>query len=502
MSNSLASSKRLTRAQLEAEAKKRGLPIPPPRKPLDCETAPPWFHSHQLAAWNLKTQISIIAAGWQSGKTVALPPWLLREIQRHGPGDYGAFSSTFKLLNRKFLPELKKTFGPLCEWRASDQQFHFTPSGSAKLWGASWDKSPTVIQLGYTENPDSIESATLKAAVWDEPGQKLVPEQSFDTIQSRLMVHRGRMMLASRFYQAGWFERMAREGLAGDTKAGVVSFPSWANPVNPPQGDPYWEDLQRRLPSWKFAIFYEGRFERPAGAVYDCFDTRRHTLPAFRVPDHWKRFMGIDFGTVHTAAVFVAEEKRSDADEVTGRYIIYREYPLSGWGSKPTGEHVQAMLKGEPRIPVAYGGWHGEGDSREAFAKNGLPVREPLINEVEAGITKVYSLLGTDRLLVTRDCPRTIDQLSNYSYELGPDDEPIPGKINNKSIWHLCDSARYVCSAFPDGEGSGGVRGYTFGKKTPAGRWFAGPATVQVGQWEDEGDEDDDAPPILGRWHP
>ncbi len=135
--------------------------------------------------------------------TVFLPRWLRREIQRKGPGDYGAFSSTYRLLSRKFLPELKTEFKDIADFRASDQQFVLNTTGSQKMFGSKWDGSPTIIQLGHAENPDTLESATLKAVAWDEPGQRLVPEQSFRTVQSRLMVNRGRMCLASRPYESG-----------------------------------------------------------------------------------------------------------------------------------------------------------------------------------------------------------------------------------------------------------------------------------------------------------
>ena len=165
---------------------------------VDCEKPPEWFHGDQLRAWNSDATILAICAGWQSGKTVFLPPWLKREIQRKGPGDYGAFSSTYRLLDRKFLPLLKEEFEGFATWHNGSQRFIFIEEGSRALWGDKWNGKPTIIQLGHAENPDSLESATLKAVAWDECGQRLVPKESFETVESRLMVNRGRMCLASR----------------------------------------------------------------------------------------------------------------------------------------------------------------------------------------------------------------------------------------------------------------------------------------------------------------
>jgi hypothetical protein len=404
---------------------------------LDLERHPSWFHSFQKLGWRSDKPIVAICAGWQSGKTVFLPPWLAREIQRCGPGDYGAFSSTFKLLDRKFLPELKKEFRDLAIYKVSDKQFHFTEAGSRKIWGDDWNGDPTIIQLGCAEIPESIESATMKAAVWDEPGQRLVPKASFETVQSRLMANRGRLALASRPYESGWYEELVNEGLSDpDGHIEVVNFPSWANPVNPPIDDPYWGRIRSKMPTWKFTVYYEGRFTRPLGLIYDCFDYDRDTCDDIvPIPEHWKIYPGVDFGPVNTAGILIAEDPYTKELFGVGEY--HKGY------KRTVSEHVKE-LKGQHKCSVGAGGSHQESGWREASAAAGLYLDEPPETNVDVQIQCVYEQLATHNLRFFRKaCERTIADIQVYSREVDDNGE-VQDEIADKAKWHLMDALRYI----------------------------------------------------------
>src|ERR1035437_2728169 len=272
----------LSRAQRDclAEMRRRGL-FPTSGTEEQYEDARPYpLHEYQEMTLAATEPIVCVCAGWQSGKTVTLPEWLKREIKSRGPGDYGAFSSTYKLLDTKFLPELLKTFDGLADFQESKQKFVFTEIGNKRIHGAGWNGRPTVIRLGHSQNPDSLESSTLKGVAWDECGQRLIPKQSYDTVRSRLMANRGRMILASRPYEMGWFEKLVT---GDDPDVRVINFPSWANPINPAKDDPYWDKIRAEMPAWRFIMQYEGRFTMPAGLIYDCFNYEEDTCNDFDV---------------------------------------------------------------------------------------------------------------------------------------------------------------------------------------------------------------------------
>jgi hypothetical protein len=381
-----------------------------------------------------------ICAGWQSGKTVLLPYWLLREMQRCGPGDYGAFSSTYKLLNRKFLPELKKCFNTLAQFRSVDQQFIFTAEGNRLIHGPAWSGEPTVVQLGYAENPDSLESATLKGVAWDECGQRLVPEQSFHTVKSRLMANRGRMCLASRPYESNWFERLVTQERS-DTF--VVSFASWDNPVNPAEDDPYWDQIRQEMPEWRVTMQYGGRYTMPAGLIYDCFDYEQNTCDDFDVSG-LPVYPGMDFGKINTAGLAVADDPSSGILYVIGEYhaAAKRDYP----------EHVASMnaltrprAGGKAYSPGCGGNKHGEDGWREAFRMHGLPLSEPPENNIDVQIQGVWSLISQRKLVFFRQGAReTIQDLQHYSHKVDVDGNVLP-VIEDDQKQHRLAALRYIC---------------------------------------------------------
>lgn len=415
----------------------------PSEPPLDAETPPSWFHPAQLRAWDDNRPIVAICAGWQSGKTVLLPHWLKREIQRKGPGDYGAFSSTYKLLNRKFLPELKKCFRELADFRAGDQQFVFTDRGSRLLHGAGWNGEPTVIQLGHAEHPDSLESATLKAVVWDECGQRLVPKQSYDTVKSRLMVNRGRMCLASKPYESGWFETLVTKRSEG---VGVVSFASWENPENPPADDPYWETIRAEMPEWRVDMQYGGVFTMPAGLIYNCFDNEKNICEDFDIfaayPDA-RLYPGMDFGKINTAAVGVADVPSINTIFVFGEYHagVKKDYSEH---IKDIREMTNACARGRSFQPGCGGNKHGEDGWREAYRMHGLPLDEPPENNIDVQIQGVWSQMNQRRLVFFRNGAReTIEDVKHYSNKVDEDGNVLP-IIEDDHKWHRLAALRYI----------------------------------------------------------
>src|SRR5262245_3474206 len=67
-------------------------------------------HRGQRRALFSPKRFVLVLAGWQSGKTVIGPPWLLKEIAACGPGDYLVASPTYPLMTKKVLPEFLRLF--------------------------------------------------------------------------------------------------------------------------------------------------------------------------------------------------------------------------------------------------------------------------------------------------------------------------------------------------------------------------------------------------------
>lgn len=396
----------------------------------------------QEAIWS-EAQINLVLAGTQGGKTAIGPLWMLQEMKACGPGDYLVVGPTFSLLEIKAIPEFLRLFKSslnLGDYVSSPvRKFTLSEHGERFLFGSK-QLTPTNVYFGYGSNPDSLESSTAKAAWLDEAGQKEFRADSWEAIRRRLSIAQGRILITTTPYNLGWLKTRIydkRDDPLASIK--VVNFPSTANPKFPIAE---FERARRELPPWKFNMFYRGLFERPAGMIYGSF-TEKNKMPWFEIPESWPRFLGLDFGGVNTAAIFLAREMDSHGQPTAPpRYFAYREYHKGGKTAK---QHAESILLNEPRMPTAFGGSKSEGQWRQEFASGGLGINPPPISDVEVGINRVYGAFARGELIVLDNMAGLLDELGRYSRPLDANGEPMEG-IEDKETFHHLDSLRYAAS--------------------------------------------------------
>lgn len=381
------------------------------------------LHPGQTKAWDSERRFIFIIAGTQSGKTSFGPWWLWREIKRNGAGDYLAVTATYDLFKLKMLPEMQVVFTQYL----GKEGWVFQASDRVITDGK------TRIILRSANAPGGLESATAKAAWIDECGQDDFRLDSWEAVQRRLSLSRGRVLGTTTPYNLGWlktevYDRWRR----GDGDYQVVQFRSTMNPKFPPEE---YERARHTLPDWKFQMFYNGEFSRPAGMIYDCFDYDVHVVKPFELPKTWPVYVGIDFGGVNTATVWIAE------DYERGAYYVFRE-TLEGGMS--TVEHVKRANERATDVRVVSwaGGAKSETQQRMDWTAEGLPVNEPIVADVEAGIDRVYGLLKHKQLFVFDTCRGIIDEFGIYSRELD-DLGQVTEKIKDKETYHRLDALRY-----------------------------------------------------------
>lgn len=398
------------------------------------------LHAGQRRAWNSQRRFIGVLAGTQGGKTSFGPHWLYREIQRRGPGDYMVVTPTFPLLELKALPEFRRLFEDLLavgRYVATPvHRFTFSVFGQQKTFAGSGRDYATNVFFGYAAEPESLESATAKAAWLDEAGQKRFKLGSWEAVLRRLSLYLGRVLVTTTPYNLGWLkQKLWDPWQAGNKDVDVVRFKSIQNPLFPREE---YERARRDLPLWKFQMFYEALFTRPAGLIYDCFQDA-HKVPRFAIPDEWPRFLGLDFGGVNTAGLFYAQEI-DQAGNPTKRFYLYREYKA---GSRSAKEHVEHLLRGEPMRPACVGGSKSEGQWRREFRLGGLPIREPAISDVEVGIDRVYGAHSRGEILVFDDLSGYLEEKNTYSRKLNDAGEPTE-EIEDKNEFHFMDAERYI----------------------------------------------------------
>lgn len=401
------------------------------------------MHRGQWRAWTSEARHVLVLAGTQSGKTSWGPLWLYREIQRRGPGDYLVVAPSFPLLELKLRPEFMRLFDRqlrLGTYTGSPtKKFTFSEAGSKRTFGDRHDpNTPTQVFFGHAGDPDSLESATVKAAWLDEAGQKKFKKASHDAIMRRLAIHRGRVLYTTTPYYIGWLKKELHDKADG-LHIDVINFRSVDNPAFSREE---YEERRATLPTWKFTMFYDGKFTRPAGLIYDVFDADRHVVPRFDIPEHWPRFAGLDFGGINTAAVKIAQDPDEDV------YYVYEEYHA---GRLTAAGHVAALTACETTPITAYGGAPSEQNWRDEYTQAGLAVHQPPVSEVEVGIDRVYALLKQDRLRFFDDLPGLVGtddtpgDMEAYARVLDEEGEPTEA-IDAKSTWHRLDALRYICA--------------------------------------------------------
>lgn len=401
------------------------------------------FHPGQMRAWESSKRIVAIIAGTQSGKSVFGPIWLWREIKEQGPGDYIVAAPTYKILNLKALPSflwLFETTLYLGKYHTGNHTFTVSPAGEVKLFG-SRQTQKTQIFFGYAEDPDSLESATAKAAWLDEAGQKKFKLGSWEAILRRLSIHEGRILITTTLYNLGWLvQKIWKPWQANpnNTLIDVIRFESRENPAFPAKE---WERAKRDLPRWKFDLYYRGVPTHPAGLIYDNFKDDEHVRPRFAIPEGWDRFVGLDFGGVNTAALFYAREPGQKT------LYLYREYKAGGRTSK---QHVEAMLKDEPMPKRCVGGSKSEKQWRQEFRAAGLSIEGPPISDVEVGIDRVYGAHARSEILVFDDLSGYLDEKATYARKLDDMGQPTE-TIEDKSSFHFMDAERYIMSRLAKG---------------------------------------------------
>jgi len=387
------------------------------------------FHAGQARAWRSDRRFVLVLSGTQGGKTSFGPHWLYREIRERGPGDYLAVTSTFPLLKLKMLPEFLRLFHHtlhLGEWHGTDKIY-------------TMDGGETRIIFGSATHPESLESATAKAAWLDEMGQDQFRLESWEAIQRRLSIHQGRVLGTTTPYNLGWLKQQLFDRWRdGDTTIAVVQFESRENPSFPAAE---YERARETLPAWKFDLFYRGHYAKPSGLIYaDYRDEPRelggHLVQPFALPPEWPRYVGVDFGAVNTALVWLAHDPSANV------YYAYRE---SLGGGKTTRDHVADALALAQGVNVRqwWAGAKSETQQRMDWRDAGIWTLEPPIADVEAGIDRVVAVFKASRLYVFDSLKGLRDELGTYQRQTDSHGEPTEA-IRDKASFHRLDALRYV----------------------------------------------------------
>lgn len=439
---------------------RRGLKLPNNDRVIP--TCPEWAHEDQRSWYDSDCLTNIGLAGAQGGKTAMLPHILLKRVvaaaplaRKLGRADALFIGPTLELLGAQAIPAFRLLWEEQLRLgrmvMGGKPKFHLSESGSRRLFG---EPIPGVVHCAYANDSSNLESLTALAAAWDEAGQKENKEASFHAVLRRLTVARshgyGHLDIGTTPYEWGWLKRLVVDQADG-VKSVIHNWPSWCNP-NVSREEV--ESRRDNMPLWAWEMMYLGRYTKPAGVVYDCFDSDNIIEP-FEVPRAWPLYLGLDFGLINTAGVIIAEELKKDwlghwTDEPTGNYFLIGTYHAGQ--SKTAKEHLRAVrdiadslvMGGAAQRPTAVGGSHMESGWRESWSLSGLGVAEPSILKVDSQIACLYAAFKTKKLKVFRTCSKFIEEAETFAYEL--DDAGEPTEKFDDTKFHRLSGARYIAT--------------------------------------------------------
>ncbi len=391
----------------------------------------------QTEIWEATERTLLMLCGSQAGKTEFGVQWYKREVDNtFNPNDkfndYIIGTTTNPLLDKKLQPEFLNVFrdiydlGTFLEGKRIFQYYNDNRR----------------IFLCSAENADSLEAATSKAVWWDEAGQDSFRLQTYEAGKRRLNIYRGRTLITTTLYNWGWLKRLYDRWVSGDKTIKVVQADSISNPAFPKES---WDEAKATMPSWKFDMQHRGLYSKPAGMIYDSFDSVNHVKKRsdfLNIPGDFPCYVGMDFGTENTAAMFYCHDTQTD------QWFAYQEYV---GGKKSVPDHVEELkrLAGTSHIVRIQGGIRGEEGWRNDFGHYDWHITESPIRDVEQGIQKVYAFHKTGKLWVFDDLIEYIRQKMTYSRTLDENHNYLPmDKIKDKEWMHLMDAERGILAGF------------------------------------------------------
>ena len=410
------------------------------------------FHRGQEEAWKStwadNVRFTFMFAGSQGGKTSFGPWWLWKAITTYGKGDYLAVTASYDLFKLKMLPELRTVFERVIGWRddgvpmgrywSGGRVIEIRDPATNEFWAKrSEDPMWGRIILRSAASPGGLEAATARAAWLDECGMDTFGIEDWEAVQRRLSLSQGPVLGTTTLYNVGWTKSEVQDQFeGGDPNFRVVQYSSHINPAFP--RDEY-ERAKKRLPAWRFSMFYDGLFSRPATLIYGVFEDWMVVQPS-RLPPHWRRAVGVDFGGANVAILWLAEEPSTD--DSPSIWHVYAEWL---GGNDTTAAYVKRAREGliGARTFITAGGAKSESQQRRDWAAAGLKIDEPPISDLEGGISNVVGYIKEGRLRIWDTCTGLRDELGTYQRRLDKDGK-VTDEILQKRTFHRLDALRYA----------------------------------------------------------
>ncbi len=376
-------------------------------------------------------------AGTGGGKTVLGYWWLWLRMKKYPGYGWLVAEPTFNMLAKILLNSSDPNRPTLEQWF---EMVGWHPNYKAvdKIIETDYGK----VYLASADNPDTMQGAAVKGAWLDEGGMmSLIAHQ---TALQRVSLFDGQELITTTPYNRGWLKSEVADKADGD----YIHVETWSSLDNPAFPESVYEEMKsgpNAMQGYRFRMMYDAEFERPSGMIYDSFNSEKCVIPPFQIPQSWPRYVGIDYGPVHTAVLWFAKAPNEYKGWPSGTYFTYREYLE---GNKSIAQHVKdlnALGAGEDIVRKTGSAVAAERQWRREYSEAGFYIQECSINDVGVGIDRVYALHAQDLIVYFNTLKHTLSQKEDYSRKLDTSQNPTD-EIDKKAQYHFMDAERYIIS--------------------------------------------------------
>lgn len=413
------------------------------------------LHETQLQVANDTHRFRVICAGRRWGKSV-LSQLIVLQWATKSVGSYWIVSPTYrqgKQIHWRGLLSIVPR-----EWIVKKNEVEL----SITL------KNGSVIELKGAENPDALRGVKLRGLVIDEIASIRNWEWLWsEVLRPTLTDYEAPTIFISTPKGFNHFHELYQQGQTESENYKSWKFTSYDNPYIPKEEI---DNAKKELTENTFYQEYMADFRKYTGLVYKDFNRDFHVIEPFSIPEEFKIFRCMDFGSTNpTACLWIGV----DGDE---NWFIFNEHYETGQTIDYHAGRINSFLVGRS-IQSTYGDPSGAQWINE-FAQRGIYIT-PANKEVGTnfnswvrfGIEKVSEKLkkipghavhiggrtlldtgqGEPALFIFRSCENTIREFETYRWkeksvtQAQDLNEPdVPDKAND----HAMDALRYFVVSY------------------------------------------------------
>jgi hypothetical protein len=284
-----------------------------------------------------------------------------------------------------------------------------------------------------------MQGASVKGYILDEGG--MMSLAAFQTALQRISLYDGQVLIPTTPYNRGWLKTEVVDKADGKR----IHVERWRSVDNPKFPDHVYEEMRETMQPHRFRMMYDASFERPMGMIYLNFDSDKCVVEPFKIPESWPRYVGQDYGPVHTAVLWFAKALTKKHGIPIGSLVGYREYLEGNKSIKQHVKDLKRLSRGETIVRKVASGLASERQWRREFSQYGWHLQECKITDVEVGIDKVFTLHQNDELYYFSTMKHTLSEKEEYRRKLDESGQPTD-KIQDKEKYHRMDAERYLVS--------------------------------------------------------